>query len=115
MQSILGALLTAGYASAMSGLIAGVPNHEEITDTTQAQLVQSFAGAEGVAQQYPQYAQQIVAGAQQSFLDGANWAYVAGIAAVLLGAALVFFLFPKPQHERELLEEYAAEDASSGS
>jgi MFS family permease len=112
MQSILGALLTAGYAKAMAAVISGVPNHEQITDTTQTQLQQSFAGAESVAEQYPQYAQQIVGAAQQSFLDGANWAYVAGILAVLLGGALVFFLFPKPQHELELLAAYQAEDAA---
>jgi hypothetical protein len=111
MQSILGALLTAGYAKAMAAVISGVPNHEQITDTTQTQLQQSFAGAESVAAQYPQYAQQIVGAAQQSFLDGANWAYFAGILAVLLGGALVFFLFPKPQQELELLAAYEAEDA----
>jgi hypothetical protein len=110
MQSILGALLTAGYAHAMSGLIAGAPNASQITNTTQDQLVQSFAGAEGVAGQFPQYAPQIVSAAQQSFLDGANWAYFAGILAVLLGAALVFFLFPKQQAELEILAGYRAED-----
>ena len=108
MQSILGALLTAGYATAMAAAIAGAPNAAKITDTTQDQLQQSFAGAESVAEQYPQYAQQIVGAAQQSFLDGANWAYVAGIVAILLGAGLVFFLFPKKQQELELLGEYAA-------
>jgi MFS family permease len=112
MQSILGALLTAGYAKAMAAVISGVPNNAQITDTTQTQLQQSFAGAESVAEQYPQYAQQIVGAAQQSFLDGANWAYFAGILAVLLGGALVFFLFPKPQQELELLAAYQAEDAA---
>ena len=36
-----------------------------------------------VAQQYPQYASQITAGAKQSFLDGDQWAYTAGLVAVL--------------------------------
>jgi MFS transporter, DHA2 family, multidrug resistance protein len=31
--------------------------------------------------------------------------------AVLLGAALVFFLFPSREAERELLAQYEAEDA----
>jgi hypothetical protein len=115
MQSILGALLTAGYATAMAKVIAGVPNSQKITNTTQDQLQQSFAGAESVAEQYPKYAAQIVEAAKQSFLDGANWAYVAGIAAVLLGAALVFFLFPKPQQELEMLARYRAEDGDLAS
>ena len=32
---------------------------------------------------------------RRSFLDGADWAYLAGIIAIVLGAALVFFIFPK--------------------
>ena len=59
--------------------------------------------AEGVAEQYPQYASQITAAAKTSFLDGADWAYVAGIVAILLGAALVFFMFPRRDDEARLL------------
>ena len=44
------------------------------------------------------------------FVDGADWAYAAGIAAVAIGAILVFFLFPKGDEEKTLLAEYAAED-----
>ena len=38
MQSILGALLTAGYASAVAASIADAPNSDEITDSVQTQL-----------------------------------------------------------------------------
>src|SRR5690349_293662 len=109
MQSIFGALLTAGYAAAATSAIAAAPT--SVNDSVQAQLTKSFAGADAVAQQYPQYATQIVAGAKQSFLDGDQWAYTAGIVAVLIGAALVFFLFPRMADEQRLLAEYAAEDA----
>src|SRR5207344_1434614 len=88
MQSILGALLTAGYAAAVAAAIAGAPNQAQITDSVQSQLTKSFAGAEEVAQQYPQYASAITAGAKSSFLSGADWAYTAGIIAILLGGAL---------------------------
>ncbi|HJS26498.1 MAG TPA: MFS transporter [Actinomycetota bacterium] len=118
MQSILGALLTAGYAAAVASAIAVAPPsaQEQITDGVQAQLTKSFAGAEAVAQQYPQYAKQITAGAKQSFLDGADWAYAAGIIAILLGATLVFFLFPRKEQEESLLQQYHREDVSvSGS
>src|SRR5262245_13381654 len=112
MQSILGALLTAGYAAAVASAIAAAPAsaQSKITDGVQAQLTKSFAGAEAVAQQYPQYAKQITAGARQSFLDGADWAYTAGIIAIVLGAALVFFLFPRKDREQELLGEYHRQD-----
>ena len=109
MQSIFGALLTAGYATAAAAAISGA--NENVSDSVQAQLTKSFAGAEAVAERYPQYASQITAAAKASFLQGDQWAYTAGIVAVLLGGALVFFLFPKQAKEGELLERYHAEDA----
>jgi MFS family permease len=113
MQSILGALLTAGYASAVASAVAAAPNADEISNGVEAQLTKSFAGAETIAEQQPQYASQIIAGAKESFLDGADWAYTAGIVAILVGATLVFFMFPRKEHERELLAEYHAEDAAA--
>jgi DHA2 family multidrug resistance protein-like MFS transporter len=112
MQSILGALLTAGYAAAIAASIAAAPDKQEITDSVASQLTKSFAGAEAIAEQHPQYATQITAAAKESFLDGADWAYTAGIVAILLGAVLVFFLFPKKDEEAKLLERYHAEDTS---
>ena len=111
MQSILGALLTAGYGAAVAAAIAASPQKDQITDRTATQLTKSFAGAEDLATQYPQYADAITAGAKSSFLDGADWAYTAGIVAIVLGATLVFFLFPKKSEEERLLARYHAEDA----
>ena len=111
MQSIFGALLTAGYATAAAAAIASAPNGAQINQSVQNQLTKSFAGAEAVGERYPQYAGRIAAGAKQSFLDGDHWAYAAGIVAVVLGAALVFFVFPRMAEEQRLLEEYHAEDA----
>jgi hypothetical protein len=53
---------------------------------------------------------QIIAGAKTAFLQGDQWAYTAGLIAVLLGATLVYFVFPKREEERELLARYEAED-----
>jgi MFS family permease len=108
MQSIMGALLTAGYAAAAAAAIAG--SNKQFSDSVQSQLTKSFAGAENVAEQYPQYASQITAAAKASFLDGDQWAYTAGIVAILLGAVIVFFLFPKKDEEEQLLAQYHAED-----
>jgi len=80
----------------------------------QNQLTKSFAGAESVAEQFPQYTSQITAAAKQSFLDGADWAYTVGVVAVLLGAALVGFLFPRRDEEAQLLARYQTEDAGQG-
>jgi MFS family permease len=115
MQSILGALLTAGYAAAVATAIAGAPSsvQKQITDSIQTQLTKSFASAEAVAQQFPKYANEITAGARESFLSGADWAYTAGIVAILLGAALVFMLFPRRDDEQRLLAAYQAEDSGA--
>jgi MFS transporter, DHA2 family, multidrug resistance protein len=111
MQSIFGALLTAGYAAAASAAIAA--SGKDVSDSVQSQLTKSFAGAEDVAQQYPQYADAITAGAKESFLQGDQWAYTAGVVAILLGGALVYFLFPKHEEERRLLAAYHAEDTGA--
>jgi MFS transporter, DHA2 family, multidrug resistance protein len=110
MQSIFGALLTAGYAAAVSGQIAA--SDKDVTSSTQAALTKSFASAEAVAQQHPQYADAIIAGAKQAFLDGDDWAYAAGVVAILLGAVLVYFVFPKHEEEKQLLASYHAQDAT---
>jgi DHA2 family multidrug resistance protein-like MFS transporter len=110
MQSIFGALLTAGYASAVSAALASAPNAGQITDSVQAQLEKSFDGAVAVAQQYPQYSQQIVAGAKTAFLQGDQWAYAAGIVAIGIGAVIVAALFPNKDGEARLLAAYHETD-----
>jgi EmrB/QacA subfamily drug resistance transporter len=114
MQSILGALLTAGYAAAAASAIAASPDSAKVTDNVQAELTKSFAGADEVAAQYPDHASQIIAAAKAAFLQGDQWAYTAGIVAVALGAALVFFCFPRMEEEKRLLASYQAEDAKAG-
>ena len=115
MQSILGALLTAGYATAFAKLIAASPNASNVSTQVEGQLTKSFSSAANTALQYPQYSKQIVAAAQQSFVDGQDWAYLAGIVAVLLGAVLVYFAFPRHDRETQLLAEYQRVDAAVGS
>jgi hypothetical protein len=111
MQSIFGALLTAGYAAAISTAIAASPEQAQFTSSVQSQLTKSFAGAESVASQYPQYADAITAAAKTAFLQGDQWAYLAGIVAVLIGAAVIYFLFPKQVEEELLLAQYARADS----
>ena len=113
MQSIFGALLTAGYAAAVGAAIGASAQAGQVTSSTQAALMKSFSSAEAVAAQYPQYASAITAGAKSSFLDGADWAYLAGIIAVAVGFAIVFFLFPRHDDERRLLAEYRATDEAA--
>jgi MFS family permease len=112
MQSIMGALLTAGFATAAGKAIASAPNKSLITSNIEAELLKSFSSAESAASQYPHYASAITAGAKSSFVSGANWSYAAGIIAIGLGAALVYFMFPGKEDERKLLAEYQAQDSA---
>ncbi|MEU6641994.1 MFS transporter [Saccharomonospora sp. NPDC046836] len=112
LQSIFGALLTAGYAAAFAATIAAAPDAGQVSGSVQNQLTKSFSSAADLANRYPQYSQQIIAAAKSSFLSGAHWAYIAGIVAIVLGAAIVYFLFPRREREQQLLAEYHAKDTS---
>jgi hypothetical protein len=112
MQSIFGALLTAGYAAAAAAAGAGAPPPPPRPARGQTQLTMSFAGAADIAKQYPEYSAQIIAAAKEAFLAGDQWAYLAGIVAVLVGAALVFLKFPRRDEEHRLLAEYHDRDSS---
>ena len=112
-RSILGAVLTAGYAAAVGAAITSSPDGSKVTDQVQAELTKSFASAADTAQRYPQYQEQIIAAAKESFLQGDEWASLAGIVAILIGALLVFFCFPRHAREEELLAQYRTEDAAS--
>ncbi len=111
MQSIFGALLTAGYAAAAGAAIASSGESAKVTENVEGELTKSFSSAADLASQYPGHSNQIIAAAKASFLQGDELAYAAGIVAVLLGGALVFFFFPKRDEEESLLARYQAEDS----
>jgi EmrB/QacA subfamily drug resistance transporter len=113
MQSILGALLTAGYAAAFAKQIAASPESGQVSESVEATLQKSFASAEALAEQYPQYASQITLAARESFVQGQDWAYLAGIIAVVGGAVLVAAMFPKHDDELALLASYHDADTAA--
>jgi MFS transporter, DHA2 family, multidrug resistance protein len=112
MQSIFGALLTAGYASAFNSAIGA--SNDQVSDKVQGELTKSFASADQVAQRYPTYSDQIAAAARRSFLDGSDWAYLAGLIAIVLGALLVFLMFPRLEAEKQMLARFREEDSGAG-
>jgi MFS transporter, DHA2 family, multidrug resistance protein len=112
MTSIFGALLTAGYAAAMGTAIA--QSGQDVTATTQSELQLSYASAADMAEQYPQSSQEIMTAAKQSFLDGDQFAYLAGLVAVVIGGAVVFLFFPKKEdEERDRLEFHREDEAAT--
>ena len=81
---------------------------------SRAELTKSFSSAADTASRYPASIQdQIIAGAKTAFLQGDQWAYTAGIVAVLLGAALVCFKFPRRDEESRLLADYQSTRTSA--
>jgi hypothetical protein len=111
MTSVFGALLTAGYASAMGSAIAQSGAH--VTQSTQAQLQLSYSSAADLAAKHPAYSSQIISAAQSSFLKGDQWAYLAAMIAVLIGMALVFRFFPRKAQEEALRASYDAIDGGA--
>jgi MFS transporter, DHA2 family, multidrug resistance protein len=109
-QSILGSILAVGYAAAMSTAVAQSPQAGAIPDTVTTSLEMSYAGAQTIAAEYPQYADQITTAAKSAFLAGDSNSYLAGIIFVLLGMLLVFFLFPKMEEERKMVAGFQEED-----
>lgn len=109
MQSILGAILTAGYARDFTKSITDSPEASKVTDETEAALTKSFSSAEVLAERYPEYGKEIIAGARDAFVHGDHLAYSAAIAVVLGGALVVFFGYPTADDERRLMKEYARE------
>jgi EmrB/QacA subfamily drug resistance transporter len=117
MQSMLGAFLAAGYASALAAQIAALPEstQQQIPASLQSEVEGSFSVAQVAAEKYPDHSDQIIAAARQSFVDGQDQAYYAALAAIVLGAALVFFRFPKKERELEMLDEFHRVDGTDQS
>jgi hypothetical protein len=116
LQSIMGALLTAGYAAAFSKDIAASPNANQVSANVQSELTKSFDSAAHIAEQpqYAQYSNQIISAAKESFIHGQHWAYASGVIAVVLGALVVGVFFPKRPGEVALLASYQRKDAGRG-
>ncbi|MDI1463862.1 MFS transporter [Catellatospora sp. KI3] len=110
MQSLLGALLTAGYAKSFAQQVSASPESASISQATEAELQKSFGSAADTAARYPAYSEQIIAAAQQAFLSGDQWAYSAAMLAIAVGIVLVATLFPRHDAELALLAAYARAD-----
>lgn len=112
-NSLFGAILAAGYAAAIASELAATGEASAVPASVTSSLEMSYAGAQSVAAQYPQYATQITAAAKTAFLAGDQYAYIAGVIAVLAGAALVFFFFPKHDDELKMVAGFHAEDMAA--
>ncbi|MDF3281085.1 MULTISPECIES: MFS transporter [unclassified Gordonia (in: high G+C Gram-positive bacteria)] len=115
MQSVLGAILTAGYAKTLTAAISASPDADHVSSETQAVLTKSFASAADLAQRYPQYSHEIITAARDAFVHGDARANAAAIVIVGCGALLVAVCYPKAAKEREAMRRYATERGVSAS
>ena len=115
MQSILGALLAAGYADRVRlGDRRGAERVEREPVRSRTNSPSRSRAPSATAQQYPQYASRSRPPRKQSFVDGAELGvHRRGHRRSSLGAVLVFFMFPKHDDEQRLLAEYHAEDTAA--
>jgi EmrB/QacA subfamily drug resistance transporter len=110
MEAILGAILAAGFAASFRREIADSAGASTISDEISQALQASYASAMHVAEQYPDYHDEIVAAATQSMVNGAWAAYLVGAVAIVIGTVVVAVFLPGHEKEQELVAEYTRAD-----
>jgi DHA2 family multidrug resistance protein-like MFS transporter len=116
-QAVMGTLLAVEYTSYFTKAFAALPPQQaqQLSQQAAATISQSFAGAEQVAKQFPQAeAQQLVAAAQQAFVDGKTAAILFAVIASLIGLVVVWFLYPNKQDEEATYARVAGQDPAAG-
>ncbi|MDZ8172602.1 MFS transporter [Microbacterium xanthum] len=106
MQGVLGAILAAGFAHVFGRLIAQSGEASDISAQVTTALQSSYASALQVAEEYPQYKDQILQAAQQSLETGSIAAYAVGAIAIAIGAAVVGVFLPRHRDEIALVASY---------
>ncbi len=107
LQSTLGAILTAGYASQLQKTIASSPQADQVSHETEAALTKSFSSAEVLAERYPQYADQIIGAARDAFVHGGQPRLRRRRGDRAGGCRRRVLLLPKHEGERAAMAEYA--------
>jgi MFS transporter, DHA2 family, multidrug resistance protein len=116
-QAVLGTLLAVEYTHYFTKAFASLPPQQaqQLSQQAAATISQSFTGAEQVAKEFPQAeAQQLVAAAQQAFVDGKTAAILFAAIAAIIGFVVVFFLYPSKQDEEATYARVAGQDPAAG-
>ncbi|MGX5682458.1 MFS transporter [Schumannella luteola] len=104
MSSVLGAILAAGFSRSFAAAIESSPDAATVGDEVTRALQASYASALHVAEQYPQFKDEIIEAARASLQAGAIGAYAVGAVAIAIGAVLVALVLPSHDEERALVE-----------
>jgi DHA2 family multidrug resistance protein-like MFS transporter len=116
-QAVMGTLLAVEYTSYFTKAFAALPPQQaqQLSQQAVATISQSFTGAEQVAKQFPQaQAQQLVAAAQQAFVDGKTAAILFAVLASLIGLVVVLLLYPNKQDEEATYAQVAGQQPPPG-
>jgi MFS transporter, DHA2 family, multidrug resistance protein len=111
-QAVMGTLLAVEYTSYFTKAFAALPPQQaqQLSQQAVATISHSFTGAEQVAKQFPQaQAQQLVAAAQQAFVDGKTAAILFAVLASLIGLVVVLLLYPNKQDEEATYAQVAGQ------
>jgi MFS transporter, DHA2 family, multidrug resistance protein len=111
-QAVMGTLLAVEYTHYFTKAFAALPPQQaqQLSQQAAATISQSFTGAEQVAKQFPQaQAQELIAAAQQAFVDGKTAAILFAVIASLIGLLVVWFLYPSKQDEEATYARVAGE------
>ena len=111
-QAVMGTLLAVEYTSYFTKAFAALPPQQaqQLSQQAVATISQSFTGAEQVAKQFPQaQAEQLVAAAQQAFVDGKTAAILFAVLASLIGLVVVLLLYPNKQDEEATYAQVAGQ------
>lgn len=109
LQALFGAVLATGFAQSFSDLIAG-DGEVTVSASVQQALQSSYASAMHVAEQAPQYRDEILQAARESLTSGSMAAYGIGAAIILIGFVVVTFALPGRKQEEVLLAQYALDN-----
>ncbi len=110
MQAILGAILAGGFAVSFRHAIKASPQADLVSDSVTRALQASYASALHVAEQYPQFKDEILAAATRSLVNGAWAAYLVGAIAIIIGTIVIAVFLPSYEQEKRLVEDYARQD-----
>jgi EmrB/QacA subfamily drug resistance transporter len=111
MQSAMGALLATVYATYFAQAFASLPpaQAQALGQDAANEIASSYAGAEQVAQGFPQAtADQIVQAAATAFTEGKSAAMGLGLVATLVALVLVVWKYPRHAAEEEFYAQVAA-------
>jgi hypothetical protein len=96
--AIIGSVLSSTYGSAMDTFFAGTPAPPQAVEAATNQLGAVSTVADGIAQApipgAQQFADSLVATANQAFVSGMHWGVLVAAAATLIGAVVAWLFLP---------------------